>query len=434
MSHLRKLIVENFQSHEHTEVVFGPGLNVIVGPSDYGKSALVRALRWVFFNEPKGANFIRVGARTCRVTVEMEDGTRITRLRTTGGRNQYLLQKAGEQEQVFEGFGSEIPQEIVQASGMRKVVIDDRNKAELNFGGQLEGPFLLTENGAVRAKVIGQLGGVHILDWAQKSTATELRRLREEDGQLNAALKDLEEALHAYDHLPHLEETIKRLEALFGRIEEISRMIDALSDLAGQWQELECALEETHRVLEGLAFVEQAEDGMQRLEVLAKDYAYLSSLAEDLRRVDFQLQQVERLIAETGHVPELEARLERLEELYRQLHELAGVAQELGTVSRTLGRCAQITARTEMLEKSEEYLSGAADVLRLIGSYQELLAAWQDHQRDYQGVSLAVERYQKEVERYLEEYRKVLNMLGKCPVCFGELTADAIQRALAEYE
>jgi len=29
---------------------------------------------------------------------------------------------------------------------------------ELNFGTQLEGPFLLAENGAVRAKVIGQLG------------------------------------------------------------------------------------------------------------------------------------------------------------------------------------------------------------------------------------------------------------------------------------
>ncbi len=434
MSHLRRLIVENFQSHEHTEVVFGPGLNVIVGPSDYGKSALVRALRWVFFNEPKGSNFIRVGARTCRVTVEMDDGTRITRLRTTSGRNQYILQKPGEQEQVFEGFGNEIPQEIIQASGMRRVIIDDRNKAELNFGGQLEGPFLLTENGAVRAKVIGQLGGVHILDWAQKSVTTELRRLREEDNQLNAALKDLETALHAYDHLPHLEETINRLEALVSRVEEISRRIDALSDIARQWQELQDALEDNNRVLEGLAFVEQADDRMQNLEVLAKDYVYLSSLADDLRRVEFQLQQVEKLITGTGHVPVLETHLGRLEELSRQLNELSEVARELDTTTRSLDRCTQITVRTEMLEKSEECLSGAADALRLLNSYQELLAAWRDHQRDYQGVSLAVERYQKEVEKYLEEYRKVLSMLGRCPVCFGELTTDAIKRALAEYE
>ena len=76
MSSLRKLTVENFQSHEHSEVIFGPGLNVIVGPSDFGKLALVRALRWLFYNEPRGANFISAWARTCRVTVEMDDGAR----------------------------------------------------------------------------------------------------------------------------------------------------------------------------------------------------------------------------------------------------------------------------------------------------------------------------------------------------------------------
>ena len=55
MTNIKKIIIDNFQSHEHTEIEFGPGLNVIVGPSDYGKSAVVRALRWVLYNEPRGA-------------------------------------------------------------------------------------------------------------------------------------------------------------------------------------------------------------------------------------------------------------------------------------------------------------------------------------------------------------------------------------------
>ena len=88
----------------------------------------------------------------------MNDGTLITRLRSTTGKNQYLLRKPDGEELVFEGFGNEIPAEIIQASGVRKIFIDEHNKVELNFGAQLEGPFLLAENGAVRAKVIGQLG------------------------------------------------------------------------------------------------------------------------------------------------------------------------------------------------------------------------------------------------------------------------------------
>ena len=70
MSCIRRLVIDNFQSHEHTEVEFGSGLNVVVGPSDFGKSALVRALRWVLYNEPRGANFIRAGTKVCQVKVK----------------------------------------------------------------------------------------------------------------------------------------------------------------------------------------------------------------------------------------------------------------------------------------------------------------------------------------------------------------------------
>lgn len=434
MSSLQKLIVENFQSHKHTEVDFSPGLNVIVGPSDHGKSALVRALRWLFFNEPKGADFIRAGARTCRVTVEMDDGTRITRLRTAGGRNRYVLKKTGEEEKVFEGFGNEIPQEIAEASGMRKVVIDDRNRMELNFSGQLEGPFLLSENGAIRAKVIGQLGGVHILDWAQKSTATDLRRLREEESRLSASIRDLEEGLHAYDHLPLLEKRIKELESLVCEIEELSSTIEALAEIAKQWREVDCALESVCRILELLSAVDGVEEGIQKLEALEREYAVLVSLAEDFMRVEVYIQRAERVITKSECLSELEARLERLESLSKEFWELSGVVQEVDVVSKRQARCEYVLAKTERLEEGEKYLSRLDELLRLISSYYELLEAWLENRRDYQGASLAIERYQGEMKKYLEEYEKVLSALGKCPLCFGELTADSIKRALAEYE
>ena len=244
MSSLRKLTVENFQSHEHSEVVFGPGLNVIVGPSDYGKSALVRALRWLFYNEPRGANFISAWAHICRVTVEMDDGTKISRLRSKKD-NQYILQRPGESEQVYTDL-REISLEIIRALDVRKVQVDEHNSVELNFGAQLDGPFLLTENGAVRAKVIGQLGGVHILDWAQKSTATDLRRLREEEGQLVAGIAGIELALGAYTQLPVLEAGIKQLEEKAARIEAIATAVASLEELQRQWLE---SPPSTHKLL-----------------------------------------------------------------------------------------------------------------------------------------------------------------------------------------
>ena len=91
---IRHLIIENFQSHAHTEIELAPSLTVLVGESDTGKSAVIRALRWLLLNEPRGREFIRAGTTECRVTAILYDGTRITRERTPS-RNRYLLLTSG---------------------------------------------------------------------------------------------------------------------------------------------------------------------------------------------------------------------------------------------------------------------------------------------------------------------------------------------------
>ena len=169
MKKLRRLTVENFQCHEFTEIDFSPGFNVIIGESDQGKSALLRALKWLLYNEPRGADFIRIGATETRVTVLLTDGCQITRERTPS-RNRYYLLLPGQEENIFAGFGSRVPREIQDALGMGKVKLDEDLERALNLGEQLEPPFLLAETGSVKAKAIGRLYGVHIVDAALRET------------------------------------------------------------------------------------------------------------------------------------------------------------------------------------------------------------------------------------------------------------------------
>ncbi|MFR9297315.1 MAG: AAA family ATPase, partial [Aedoeadaptatus pacaensis] len=46
MNFIEKIILVNFQSHVYSELSLSRGVNVIVGPSDSGKTAIMRALRW----------------------------------------------------------------------------------------------------------------------------------------------------------------------------------------------------------------------------------------------------------------------------------------------------------------------------------------------------------------------------------------------------
>ncbi len=432
MVYVKKLVVENFQSHERTELELSPGLNVIVGPSDYGKSALVRALRWLFYNEPKGADFVRVGARSCRVSAELSNGVRLERVRDGRG-NRYIVERPGKGALPLQGFGTEVPEEVVAATGVRKVALDERTRLEVNVAAQIEGPFLLAENGAVRAKVIGQLGGVHIIDYAHRGVLTDLRRAREEEARLAGEVARLEEELKEYDFLPSLEERLSRLAALLERAGQVVGEEDALQELFSQWEEVARELGRLGAVLEVLAVVEEAEAKLSLLEEKFREYQELAALRSALEEVGVRLRLLERVLDATSGVAVLEERLTALEERAREVVLLSELGRELESVELLLGRAGAVAAQTAAVGRAEELVEGAEARLRALRELGELAREAREHERSYQGALAALARYEEEGEKLRAEFRRVLEALGRCPFCFGDLSPGAVARVLEEY-
>ncbi len=203
MNHFRKLIIENFQSHEYTEIDFVPGLNVFVGPSDSGKSSILRALRWVLFNQPRGKDFIRTGAAKCQVRLIFDDGTEIIRVRGKSI-NRYIRRAADGEEEVYESFGQGPHPMIIQAHQMIPLKWDQKETL-LQFGSQLEGPFLLSESGGSKAKLIGRISGAHWMDLALKEATRERNQLLSEMRQVEQQKESIEERLQPYQDVPQLE-------------------------------------------------------------------------------------------------------------------------------------------------------------------------------------------------------------------------------------
>ena len=121
MKYLKTVILENFQSHKYSTIDFCEGLNVILGPSDSGKSAIIRGIKWALYNEPSGDYFIREGEREASVTLIFNDKTKLTRLRSRS-KNSYILYKKNGEEIKFEGFGTSVPQEIIEEIGIKKII------------------------------------------------------------------------------------------------------------------------------------------------------------------------------------------------------------------------------------------------------------------------------------------------------------------------
>ncbi|SHJ45858.1 ATP-binding protein [Desulfofundulus thermosubterraneus] len=251
-----KLTIENFQSHRHTEIKLSPGVTVLVGESDAGKSAVIRALRWLFLNEPRGSGFVRQGASGCRVAVRYSDGTGVER-RKDGGRNVYTVTRAGGPEDVYEGFGASVPDEVANVTGVRRIDAGGASFAP-NVAGQLDPPFLLGEPGSVGAALLGLLSRADVFDAALKDTLADTARLRREARALEDEIASLDGELEKYADLPRWEEALGEADRLLeeagaasGRKTVLERLF---SDLAGA----KASLVEAKKVLVAAAGLDAA--------------------------------------------------------------------------------------------------------------------------------------------------------------------------------
>lgn len=95
----------NFQRHGELKIVFDEKITTIVGPSDAGKSSVLRAIRWVAFNRPLGDGFIRFGEDECVVRLWV-DGRKIERKKTKTS-NVYAIDG-----KKLKAVGTEVPEEV----------------------------------------------------------------------------------------------------------------------------------------------------------------------------------------------------------------------------------------------------------------------------------------------------------------------------------
>jgi exonuclease SbcC len=268
MNSIKRLQIENFQSHQKTVCVPAENgqLTVITGPSDTGKTVILRALRWLLFNEPSGSDFIRVGASFVRVTAEMESGHVVVRERTKAT-NRYKIIAPGDdadskkiQPQVFEGFGGSVPLEVQEITGVRLVAIGDLS-INLNLAEQLDGPFLgKSISGGARAKVLGKLAGTEEIDFAGKQLGTDLYRRNQDEKRLAAEIAGLDEQITKFDWLPGMKKKIEALGQLTERLKAGRQRLMRLEHKRDGYNVVQENIYECKAKIERWQGLEQAED------------------------------------------------------------------------------------------------------------------------------------------------------------------------------
>lgn len=210
------LEVKNFQAHKKRRLEFDPAITTIVGRNDVGKSALLRALKWVCLNLPVGDDFLRWDASKVIVRLGV-DGRTVTRRRGSSSGNIYKLDK-----KTFHAFGRDVPPEIDKFL----------NVDHYNFQGQLDSPFWIALEPGQVSRQLNQIINLGVIDETLSNVAGELRKARTEVEVVGDRLLDAREQGDKLAHVPTIAAKLETLEALDAKRTTLAATVDSLGFLS----------------------------------------------------------------------------------------------------------------------------------------------------------------------------------------------------------
>jgi exonuclease SbcC len=158
---IEKLVLKNFQRHESLTIEFDPQITTLIGPSDAGKSAIIRALLWLATNRPAGDSFVRHGSELASVSLWV-DGHKITRQRGKGV-NRYSIDG-----KELAAFGQGVPEEI-----SRLLNID-----EINISRQHQPHYLFADSPGEVARQLNAVINLGAIDATLAKLGAELRQAK----------------------------------------------------------------------------------------------------------------------------------------------------------------------------------------------------------------------------------------------------------------
>lgn len=364
MKYIKKVILENFQSHKYTVLEFNEQLNVIVGPSDSGKTAILRGIRWVLYNEPSGDYFIREGENHCSVTIEFSDGIKVKRFRSRS-KNIYYLYNSDNDEIVFEGFGTSVPDEIINATGIKKIILDKDLSKPINLSDQLEGAFLLSEKGSTRASSIGRLVGVNIIDDTIRDTLRDIRSLSVKKKSIEERVSKLEEELSQYEYLEELKRRIEKISHIRNEIFTKEKLLTIYKNSHEKLQQLQKEKEEVNYYLQRLGNINFLLDMQNNIAANINKYNYLKTKRNQLHKLSQDKEYSMKIISSLKELPMVENntnKISKLLDLNNQLLKLESslkrVNKEASELSLIRDKLAGITYVEKSLETMQKQWKG----------------------------------------------------------------------------
>jgi len=275
---ISKIHIKNFQSHKDTSLELSPGVNVIVGTSDCGKTAVIRALKWLMWNKPSGDDFRSDWGGDTQVTIEVDGHTII---RGKGKENIYQLNN-----KLFKAFGTDVPEEI-------QTIL---NIDETNIQQQLDSPFLISDSPGEVASYFNKIAGLDKIDSSTKYIQSQIRSYKGKIESDEAQAKEYEQDLKQYEYLDKFEVDLEFVESMYEEFlirtkgkNTLLGIINQIKEINKEKKQYEWIIHIQKQVDETLTLYGERDSTFDKLYKIKE-------LVEEIHKVDYDITYLKRTI------------------------------------------------------------------------------------------------------------------------------------------
>lgn len=307
---IKSLTIKNIQSHKNSILEFSPGINALVGTSNNGKSAVLRALMWAITNRPLGTEILlsnwaydSKGKQADEMSVTVEKENSVLTRRKTKIENEYVIN--GEK---LEAIKTDIPEQVKKFFSL----------SETNIQRQQDAPFLLSQSSGKIAEYFNRIVRLDIIDRVLGNAESSRRKMKNQLELSEQNEKKFEKELEKYSWLDSAENLIEKIKVLNSKGEEISVK---KNELGVSVEKFEKACEEKYpdfkKELKLIEQINEVGEKNNELSYLIEDLEYQIKQFEELDKKSFDFTKEKKLVEQ---IESIALNADEIEKLKEEIH------------------------------------------------------------------------------------------------------------------
>lgn len=183
----------NFQSHKNTILEFHEGVNAIIGPSDNGKTSILRGLYLTRYNKPSGDAFVSKWARD-------KKGKQKKQMSVIVQKDKNILTRGKGPDLNGYDINDSIS-EALGKGGLPQDVVTFFNTTDVNIQEQMDRPFLIGSTPPEIAKFLNNIVDMSEIDLYLAAAESKKRSNNKDVKRVGQEIKDLEKEYIAFEPL-----------------------------------------------------------------------------------------------------------------------------------------------------------------------------------------------------------------------------------------